>query len=295
MDLDDLIVATYCLLDAELLAGTRGGRVRRRGPEPILADAEVLTMECVGELLGLDQDRAIFAYFRQHYGSWFPGLARVHRTTFCRQAANLWRWKERVWQRLAGRVPHDPHVALVDSFPLPVCRFARAHRCRLFPDEAAFGHDAGARHTFFGFRVHVRLAWPGVITGFALAPANLAEPEVALALAEHTTGYLIGDRGYWSPLLTEAVAADGVCLLAPFRQAKRDPDPARSHYLSHIRYRIETVFGQLVERYQIKRVRARDLWHACSRLLRKVLSHTVALLLNHQIGNPPRQLARLLT
>jgi hypothetical protein len=31
-----------------------------------------------------------------------------------------------------------------------------------------------------------------------------------------------------------------------------------------------------------------------SRLLRKVLSHTVALLLNHRIGNQPLQLSKLL-
>jgi hypothetical protein len=31
-----------------------------------------------------------------------------------------------------------------------------------------------------------------------------------------------------------------------------------------------------------------------SRLLRKVLSHTIAFLLNHRMGNPPLQLAKLL-
>lgn len=82
------------------------------------------------------------------------------------------------------------------------------------------------------------------------------------------------------------MAVNGVCLLAPQRNASKDPDPARSTYLSRIRYRIETVFGQLVERYQAKREGARDLWHLDSRLIRKVLSHTVALLLNHSIGNP---------
>ncbi len=295
MDLDDLIVAVYCLIDETLVIVTNGRRLRQRGPDPLLSDAEVLTMEVVGEFLALDQDTAIFAYFRRYYAAWFPALGRIHRTTFTRQAANLWAVKEQIWTRVVTLVPHDPHVALIDSFPIPVCRFARAKRCRLFGGEATFGHDEGARQTFYGFRCHVRLAWPGVIAGVALAPANVSEPEVAAALAEHTSGYLIGDRNYWAPLLTDAVAADGVCLLAPFRKASQDPDPARSRYLSRIRYRIETVFGQLVERYQTKRVRARDLWHLRSRLMRKVLSHTVALRLNHSLGNPPRQLARLVS
>ncbi len=64
--------------------------------------------------------------------------------------------------------------------------------------------------------------------------------------------------------------------------------------LSRLRYRIDTVFSQLVERYSVKRVWARDLWHLRSRLLRKVLSHTLAFLLNYRVGNQPLQLAKLL-
>lgn len=139
------------------------------------------------------------------------------------------------------------------------------------------------------------LAWPGVIAGLVLAPANISEPEVAHTLAAETTGYLIGDRGYWSPLLREGVAAHGVCLLAPYRWTSRDPEPERSRFLSPIRYRIETVFGQLVGRFHARQIWARDAWHLASRFLRKALSHTLVLMLNARVGNPPLQLARLLT
>jgi hypothetical protein len=60
------------------------------------------------------------------------------------------------------------------------------------------------------------------------------------------------------------------------------------------RYRIDTVFSQLSGRYSLKRVWAKDLWHLAGRLLRKVLSHTVAFLLNHRAGNRPLQLSELL-
>ncbi|MBI4497521.1 MAG: hypothetical protein HY689_06465 [Chloroflexi bacterium] len=98
-----------------------------------------------------------------------PGPAGVRRTTFVRQAANLWAVKERRWQHLLHQVPHDLTLALVDSFPLPVCQFALAYRCRRFRGEAAYGYGMLTRQTFSGFRVHVRLCWPGVITRFALA------------------------------------------------------------------------------------------------------------------------------
>jgi hypothetical protein len=69
----------------------------------------------------------------------------------------------------------DPRVALVDSFPIPGCRFARAERCRLFAGEAAFGRDELNRQTCSGVRCHVRGYRPGVIAACSLAPANASD------------------------------------------------------------------------------------------------------------------------
>ncbi len=54
-------------------------------------------------------------------------------------------------------------ISIIDSFPVPVCRFARAKRCKRFAGEAAFGYDEMAKQTFYGFRAHLRIAWPGVM------------------------------------------------------------------------------------------------------------------------------------
>lgn len=295
MDLETFIVATYCLIDEALTTVLAGQHLRQRGPQPLLADSEVLTIEVVGEFLGLDQDQAIYDHFRRYHADLFPALATVHRTTFARQAANLWRIKERIWQFMLTEVPHDSLVSLVDSFPMPVCRFARAYRCRLFRGEAAFGRDELQRQTSYGFRCHVRCCRPGVIAAFSLVPANAADVTVLPELVDGASGFAVGDRNDWSPTVTEDLNQRGLVLLAPYRSAKRDPTPHRSRFLSRIRYRIDTTFGQLVERYHVKRVWARDLWHLCSRVLRKVLSHTIATLLTARIGHPPLQHARLLT
>jgi len=87
VDLDSLIIAVSCLVDDTLRR--MPARLRQRGPRPALADSEVLTVEVVGEYLGLDLDAELFSYFRRHYAHFFPALGRVHRTTFTRQAANL--------------------------------------------------------------------------------------------------------------------------------------------------------------------------------------------------------------
>jgi hypothetical protein len=280
VDLSIFIVTVFCLVD-DWLEGEP--KLRQRGPQPELADSEVLTIEIVGEFLGIDSEKDLFTYFRRHYGEWFPALQEVHRTTFTRQAANLWVAKERLWQHLLRReIGFDPLFSLVDSFPVPVCRFARAYRCRLLPEESAFGYDEMNKQTFYGLRAHLRVCWPGVVVGFSLAPANAHELSVAEGLLEGAKGWLLGDRNYWSPKLIGLLSEQGLDLLAPYKSKKKGEKRPWSRSLVQKRRRIETVFSQLRERYRAKRVRARDRWHLASRWLRKVLSHTVGVYLCQQ-------------
>lgn len=294
MNLDDFIITCFCVIDELLPTATKGKRVRARGPMPKLTDSEVVTIEVVGTYLGLSQDQEVFDYFRRHYAHFFPMLGQVDRTTFVRQAANLWAVKERLWCLIRDHVLlYDPTVAIVDSMPIPVCQFARAYRCRRFDDTASFGKDHTTRQTFYGFRLHLRLCWPGVITQMYLAPANVHEGEVVWDLTAETSGLLLGDRNYWLPTLQAALRKVGVVLLAPFRKASSQPAHSWSPVLGRVRYRIDTVFGQLTDRCGVKRVWARDLWHLRNRLLRMVLMHTIGVLFNLQDQAPPLQLDRL--
>jgi hypothetical protein len=297
VDLESFTIAVYCLLDellGELHAHPDWARVRTRGPAPILADSEVLTMEAVGEFLGLDQDAAIDAYFRREHPDWFPALMRVHRTTFTRQAANLWAVKERLGQLVRERLPHDPALSLVDSVPVAVCRFGRSRRCSRFRGEAAYGYDQGSKTVFYGFRWHLRVFWPGVVAAQQCAPANASDLEVVPELLEGASGQVLGDRNYWSPLLREQLAPAGLDFCAPYRKRQDDPDPVGSHRLGRVRWRIETVAAQFVARYHLKRVWARDAWHLTSRMLRKALSHTLAVALCLERGYPPLSFDQLL-
>lgn len=290
MDLNTFVVSVFCLIDDWL----EGQRIRQRGPKPTLADSEVLTMEVVGEFLGIDTDEGVYAYFRRHYSEWFPTLKETHRTTFCRQAANLWVIKRMLWKHLLGQVHFDPEVSLIDSFPVPVCRFARAYRCRRLAEESAFGHDEMNKQTFYGFRAHLRVCWPGVIVEVELAPANVHDLRLAEELLEGAEGWALGDRNYWSPELAEQFGEEGLSLLAPYKSKKKEEKPW-PRWLVQKRRRIETVISQMSERYQAKKVWARDRWHLTARFLRKVLSHTVAVYFCQQVGLSPLRFAELLT
>jgi hypothetical protein len=291
MDLSTFIIAVFCLVDDRI----KDRRIRQRGPAPKLSDSEVLSIEIVGEFLGLDTDRELYRYFRRHYSEFFPALREVHRTTFCRQAANLWKVKEGLRWELLGEVRFDPELSLVDSFPVPVCRFARAYRCRRLAEESSFGFDEMSKQIFYGLRAHLRVCWPGVIVSGSLAPADAHELAVAENdLLEEASGWALADRNYWSPKVAKRLSESGLSLLTPYKWARQEGKPwPRS--LTQRRRRIETVISQMVERYCAKRVWARDRWHLLSRWLRKVLSHTVAVLLCQQAGLPPLHFAELLT
>jgi hypothetical protein len=254
MTLDDFITRVFCLTDdflADYLEKT--GPLRQRGPEPTVPDSVVLTCELVGEFLSKDTDSGIFTYFRRHHSGLFPELLEVHRTTFGRQASNLWKMKERLQARLHRQIDKDPFVSIVSgSFPVPVCRFARAYRClgRLAP-EAAYGHDAMQKQTFYGLRGHVAVTWPGVIRTAELAPANTHDTEMAPHVLYGAKGWTLADSNYWSPDLFERLEKGSLSLLAPSKSKKEGTKEHKGRWsglLTRMRRRVETVIGQLTGR-----------------------------------------------
>jgi len=144
----ELLLVVFCTVDDELKAA--GGPPRRPGPRPRLADSEVITIEIVGELWGIADDKAILRHFRAYHLREFPALARVDRTRFARHAADLCWTKRAIQRRLAARLGGPGAHWLVDSCPLPACRFGRAGSCRRFAGQAAYGFDPLARKAFYG-------------------------------------------------------------------------------------------------------------------------------------------------
>ena len=288
MDTNTFLIIVYCIVDDFM----KDKRIRKRGPEPQLSDSEVITIEIVGTFLGIDTDKGLYTHFKRNYGDCFPALRCIHRTTFTRQMANLWWIKQCLWRHFLENLRFDRCISLIDSFPVPICRFARAYRCQRLRDVAAFGYDEVARQTFMGLRAHLRVCWPGIIVDFRLVPADIHELKVAEDLLDDVQGWVLGDRNYWSPKLTEQFHAQDLFLLAPFRKASSENKPWPT-WLKHMRYRIETVIGQLVERYHAKRVWARDAWHLYSRWLRMILSHTVVAYFCQQTGHPLLQFDKL--
>jgi hypothetical protein len=261
MSLDDGRITCVCLIDDALPLVTGGKRVRHAGPHPKVSDSDVITIDIVGTFLEVTQEIAICESCRRHSHHVFPTVMDVDRTTVVRQAANLWAVKERRWMWVRDeQLRDDPETAIGDSCAVPVCHCARAKRSQVFRGEAASGWDPPHTQACDGFRVHARVALPGVRTRVCLTAGTTAEGDVVLDVSEGTHGLLLGDRTSWVPDLTIVLRGVGRRVQTPFKKAS-SPLARLSHrrVLTRVRSRRETVVSPFSGRMGGRHVWARDL------------------------------------
>lgn len=302
MDLSTFIIGVFDICEDFF---NQRGPIRGRGPAPKLSDSEVVTMEIVAEFLGIDTDKGIYTYFKRHYPHYFPKIRELHRTTFTPQAANLWVIKEHLWQHVLEHElvvgGEEEPLMVIDSFPIPVCKKSRSYKCKVMRELSERGRDTNYLGKFLGLRAHVLVLWPGVIVRAEVCGANVHDLHLAERLLEGMgRGLVLADRNYWSPTTREQLhdREEGPMLLARFKrkgQTEIERGLVWPRWLSKKRQKIETIFSQLVERYKMKVVWARDTWHFCSRFLRKILSHTMAVIFCRREGIPPTRFSELLT
>jgi len=153
MSVEDFIIYVYCCVE-DICRTLVNQPLRSRGFMPKLSDAEVITMEIVGEFIGKDHDKGIWRYFRNHWYDWFPNLGS--RANFAKQSANLWDLKRRIQDHIAWQIGAlENSIHLVDGFPMPVCKYARASGSRCFKGEAGFSYCAAKDEKYYGFEGHI--------------------------------------------------------------------------------------------------------------------------------------------
>ncbi|TID56579.1 transposase, partial [Legionella pneumophila] len=121
--------------------------------------------------------------------------------------------------------------------------------------------------------------------------AHIDERESSWDLVDGIHGMIIADKGLiGSEYQNELREYSGIDLQTAVRSNMEDKRGKHfSKWLTSTRRLVETVIGQLTERFQIEKVRARKLWYLTNRVARKVLAHTVCAYINKKMGNPPLQ------
>jgi hypothetical protein len=298
MDRDTFIITVYCLVEEHYQSLTAVWPIRHGGFTPQLSDVEVMTMVSCGAFFKLSRDTDRFAYFRAHYLAFFPALS--DRTLFVRQAANLWQIQAAIQRRLVqvSRQATDP-VQVIDTLPLPVCTYPRSgRRDHCFPGQADYGYCAAKQLHYYGFKLGLRVTRCGLITHYPLLAARPHDIQGLATLVDgYAGGIIAADKGFIDQY-QHAILAEhqGIYVVAPPRARMPLTQPlCLVRMCARWRKIVETVGSQLTEHFAVARIRVHDLWHFQCRLIRKVLAHTIGVLLNLQMGRQPLDLDGILT
>lgn len=155
-------------------------------------------------------------------------------------------------------VARDGDAFIIDSIPAPVCKRARARRCRKVRGALYCGYCAAKKEKFFGWRVHLVCTPEGLPVAFTMLPGALHDltPLYELTVELPAGACLYGDKAFNSRPDEAALALDGLRVI-PIRKKNMQPHQWLDDlHLQEYRHGIETVNSQL-ESMGVQRLRAR--------------------------------------
>lgn len=286
---EDFILLVYTIIDDLYHQFVPTSVSQRRNVDTAkMSDSEIITLSICGELAGIDSENAWYSFVKRNYRHLFPRLCS--RTRFNRTRRALLQVTELLRQKLTHSFPiPTSRYFVIDSFPLPVCKFGRAHYCRSFRvDGANYGKCPSKKETYFGFKVHALITIEGYITAFEITPASVDDREGLRDFAEnHLCLTVLGDKGYTGEQLWEDMQEKGICLMSlkPSNHKNNWPKEVRQ-VIFRFRRRIETVFSQLSEQLNAEKVLAKSFRGLCTRLQNKILGHNLCMAFNSIFREP---------
>lgn len=262
-------------------------RFRRNYTESKLSDSEIITLAIVGEIHGISSEKAWFNYVRKNLKDLFPNLS--HRTRFNRTRRNLESVINAIRKEIGSYLGYNQSdFYIVDSMPIPVCGFGRAHFSKRFKDISSYGYCASKKETYYGLKLHAAVTLDGYITNIELTAANVDDREILWELIPNSYQTIVlGDKRYIGDRIAQELKSEkGMTLLALKRSNSRTPYPKDlRNWISKHRRRIETSFSQLAEQFHINEVLANSLSGLKARLQSKILGHNISYFVNKCLGN----------
>jgi hypothetical protein len=246
---DTLIVTVYVILDDLLRA-----LGHRTDPRAQTSDSEVLTVGVIAACqFANHHERALCVLRGMGYLSAPLSISRFNRR--CHALAH----RLSAALDLLAAVFATGDVFVIDSVPLPVCRRARAARCRKVRGKEYYGYCAAKEEKFFGWRLHLVITPDRIPVSFDLVPASYHDLTPVHELMERLpSGALVyADKGYNSADDEAWIEGETGIRLVPRRRENMVANTLEEWFgLRRYRGRVETVGSQL-EAWGVQRLHAR--------------------------------------
>jgi len=287
-DLKDFVIVAYVIIDDIYQKVTPTHIMNRCNiNDSILSDSEIITISIVGELLTIDSENAWFGFCKKNMKDLFPKLC--DRSRFNRTRRNLHAVIEEIRKELSNltELAKEPY-RIIDSMPLPVCKFGRARFHKTFRGfGATYGKCPSKKETYLGYKLHLLTTLDGLVTDFVITPANI-DDRVAVwdLVASYNNIALLGDKGYIkAELSTDLKSEKGIDLLPVQKDKSKIQFPkAIRQLIFKLRRRIETTASQLTQQLNIEQVLAKSFWGLQTRVKTKLLAYNLCYYINKLLG-----------
>jgi hypothetical protein len=164
-------------------------------------------------------------------------------------------------------------ISFIDSTSLKVCHNRRIHSHQVFAGCAKRGKTSV--DWFFGFKLHLVINDCGELLSLRLTPGNVDDRRPMPELVKSLFGKLIGDKGYVSQSLFEALSDEGVQLVTKLKRGMRNRlMPVFDKIMLRKRAIIESVMDQLKNISQIEHSRHRLVSNCFVNLLAGLVAYT---------------------
>jgi hypothetical protein len=259
----------------------------KAGAKPVFSDSEVITLMLAMDFIPFPSESQFLGFMRGNHLKLFPKL--LGQSEFNRRARGLRLLVEelrRTW--LADLGVLEETTFLFDTKPVPVVGYKRSKHHSDFAGSAEYGFCASRNLHYFGYKLVTVTTLDGIPVVYDLVPANLEERDAAEAVLfslSHCS--LFGDKGFigeeWQSFIYD-LTGNRIWTVKRANQHHQNP-PAFDALLNSIRERIEGVFNELQNTGRnLERLLAKTITGLCTRVIAKMTSHLLKLLLRRDFG-----------
>lgn len=264
------------------------GNIPKVGKNPTFSDIKVITLSLAAEFLSIDSENRLFAFLKE--SEFFKSQNIIDRSCYNRRRKHLIPYYKTVLEHLSGMIAPDEDAFIVDSFPIQICRFARAKRSKIckenFDTAPDFGYCAAQRSTYFGYKLHALCGVSGVFITLDISKASIFDIHYLQDIkTDFSNCIMLGDKAYLGEeIQLDLFNSSGIRLFTPMRRNQSDYQKYPP-VMRRLRKRIETAFSQLCDQFMIQRNYAKSFLGLAARIISKIVAFTAAQYANKFFNN----------
>lgn len=276
-------------------------RRTKRGRKLKYPDKFILKLIIIQHLLGFTSERSYLRFLNT--SEYCPFKELPEHSHYNRRAKSLKPLIEKLtWRIFKELKVEKSKIRVIDTTPVPVIRYARASRRKIFTDQTkvSIGYCASQKTYYCGVKLNLLVNQNGLPYSHSLIAANHHDLVGAKQIIreQNLKGLvLIGDKGYLMKKeeRKELKQKRLIQLITPFRRNQNKRNTKKEKKLLRYRKIVETVNEQLKDQFGLERLRVKTESGLNARVNNIIFTFIFGVYFNKLTGRNPLSLKSILT